>query len=367
MQPSVGALHQVRILVLLVVGLVLVADVAFAPLHPADHGEGQAAVLGQGHGYGAPQAGPCALAAHILGDAGGVVGDGNAAGLGADGADGRIVVGQHRGLGLGPAVAPVKGLAAIDEVRLPAAHEGNQVSIVQLHHGGMNSAIGLGHHDHPPSFALIVGDAEGGGVAGKAVHRVGANPVAVDPASVFQHLNGLPGEGALLGEDGLVVAPGLAAVEGLLAAHLSGVLHIVLAGDAAQLGGVHTPDGAVGAKEQGRVLLRTGGVARDIHRLLPLVRPLGQAGADDVDIGVALKGAGKPAAQQVAVRQLHHSGAMAGAPGAGGDDGFHGAHLRVVVDLTIHGQPGQCRIVHSFLLHIVLCVYPLYSATMFFS
>ena len=222
------------------------------------------------------------------------------------------------------------------------------MTVVQLHHGGMNSAIGLGHHDHAPGFALIVGDAEGGGVTGKAVHRVGADPVAVDPAAVFQNLNGLTGEGALLGEDGLVVAPGFAAVEGLLAANLRGVLHIVLAGDAAQLGGVHTPHGAVGADHQGRVLLGTGGVAGDIHRLLPFVRPLGQAGADDMNIGVALKGAGKPAAQQVAVRQLHHSGAVAGAPGAGRDDGFYGAHFRVAIDLTIHGQPGQYRIVHSF-------------------
>ena len=223
------------------------------------------------------------------------------------------------------------------------------MAILQLHHCCVNPSPGVGHHHLPPGFPLVVRNPEGGGVPCQAVHGVGADPGSVNPSSVFQDLDGLPGEGALLRENGFVVGPGLAAVKGFLAADLRGKLHIVLSRHPAQLGGIHAPYGAVGAQEQRGVLLGTGGIIGNIHRLLPLVRPLGQPGADDVNVRVSLKRTGKPAAQQVAVGQLHHSGAMAGAPGAGGNDGFHGAHFFVLVDLAVQGQAGQSGIFHKFL------------------
>ena len=343
---AVPALHDVGVLVLLVVGAVLVAHKAFAPLHPADDGEGQAAVLGQGHRHRAAQAGPGRLAGVRVGGAGGVVGDGDAAAGQLGGADAGVVVGQRGGFRLRPGVAPVKGLAAVDAVGLAIAHKGHQMARLQLDDVGVDVAVRLGHHDHPPGLAAVVRDAEGGGVARQTLGRVGAQPVGEDPPAVGQDLDGLAAEGALFGEDGLVGAPGAAAVKALLATDHRGELHVVLAGHAVQLGGVHGPDRAVGPVEKGRVLLAAGGVARDIHRGQPGGGVLGQQGADDVDIGAALVGAGKPAAEQVAVGQLDHGGGVGGRPAAGGQQGFDGAHLVVLVQGAVPGQAGQFGISH---------------------
>ena len=245
----------------------------------------------------------------------------------------------------------------MDAVSLAVAHESHQMARFQLHHVGVNVAVGLGHHDHPPGLALVVRDAEGGGVARQAVGRVGADPVGEDPPAVGQHLNGLAAEGALLGEHRLVGAPGTAAVKALLAADHRGELHIVLAGHPVQLGGVHGPDRAVRTVEKGRVLFAAGGVPRNVHRGQPGGGVLGQHRADDVDIGAALIGAGKPAAEQVAVRQFHHGGGVGRGPAAGGQQGFHRAHLVVLIQGAVPGQAGQFRISHfqrSFLCQTFL-------------
>ena len=158
----------------------------------------------------------------------------------------------------------------MDAVGLAVAHKGHQMPRFQLDDIGVDVAVAAGHHDHAPSLALIVRDAEGGGVAGQTLGRVGAQPVGKDPAAVGQHLNGLAAEGAFLREHGGVVTPCFAAVGALLAAHHSGELHIVLTLYAVQLGGVHRPHGVVRAVEQRGVLLAAGWVAGDIHRLQPL-------------------------------------------------------------------------------------------------
>ena len=117
----------------------------------------------------------------------------------------------------------------MDAVGLAVAHKRHQMPRFQLNDIGMDMAVAAGHHDHAPSLALIVRNAEGGGVAGQTLGRVGAQPVGKDPAAVGQHLNGLAAEGAFLREHGGVSAPCLAAVGALLAAHHGGELHIVLA------------------------------------------------------------------------------------------------------------------------------------------
>ena len=207
----------------------------------------------------------------------------------------------------------------------------------------------LGHIHLPPGFPLVVGDLEGGGVTGEALGGVGAQPVGKNPPAVGQHLDGLAAEGALPGEDGLVGPPGQSAVGALLEADLGGELHVVLPRLAVPLGGVHGPDGAIRAVEEGGVLLAALRVAGDVHGLRPAVRPLGQAGADDVDVGAALIGAGKPAAQQVPVRELQRGGGVAGGVDAGGDDGLHGAHLQVLIENAVGGQSGQNRIAHTII------------------
>ena len=346
MQHAVAALHQVGVLVLLVVGLVLVAHVAFAALHPADDREGQAAVLGQGYRHRAAQAGPCGFAGLRVQRAGGVVGDGDAAALQFQRADAGIVVGQRGGRGLRPCVAVVEGFAAVDAPRLAVAHEGHQMSRLQLDNIRVDVAVALGHHDHPPRLALVIRNAERRGVAGKAIDRIGAEPVCEDPAPVGQDLDGLTAEGAFFGEDGGVVAPRLAAVGGFLAADDGGVLHVVLAGLPIQLGGVHRPDGVVGAVKQRGVLLAAGGVFGNIHRGQPRRAVVRQAGADDVNIGAALIRTGKPAAQQVAVGQLYHGGGVGGGKTAGGQQRLQRAHLFVLIDRAVPRQAGQFYIGH---------------------
>ena len=103
-----------------------------SPLHIADHGECEAAVLGQRHGYGAAQARPGSDARRGTGRAGGIVGDGNSSALQLHRADAGVIVGQNRGNRLGPGVAVVQGLAAVDIVRRAASHEGCQVTRLQL-------------------------------------------------------------------------------------------------------------------------------------------------------------------------------------------------------------------------------------------
>ena len=218
---------------------------------------------------------------------------------------------------------------------------------LQLNDVGVDVAVAAGHHDHTPGFALIVRDAEGGGVAGKSLGRVGAQPVGKDPAAVGQHLNGLTAEGALFREHGGVSAPCLAAVGALLAAHHSGELHVVLALHAVQLCGVHGPHGVIRAVEQRGVLLAAGGVAGDIHRLQPLGAVVRQHRADDVHICAALISTGEPAAQQIAVRQLHHGGCVGGGPAAGGQQGLQRAHLLVLVHSAVPSQAGQFCIGHG--------------------
>ena len=347
MQHTVPSLHQVGILVLLVVGLVLIAHVALAALHPADDGEGQAAVLRKRHRHRAAQAGPCSLAGHGVRGAGGVIGNGDAAALQLDRADAGVVVGQRGGCGHRPSLAPVKGLAAVDAVGLAVAHKGHQMPRLQLDDIGMDMAVAAGHHDHAPSFTLVVRDTEGGGVAGQTLGRVGAQPVGKDPAAVGQHLNGLAAEGAFLREHGGVVAPCFAAVGALLAAHHSGELHIVLTLYTVQLGGVHRPHGVVRAVEQRGVLLAAGGVAGDIHRLQPLGTVMRQHRADDVHICAALISTGEPAAEQVTVGQLHHGRCVGGGPAAGGQQGFQRAHLLVLVHGAVPSQAGQFCIGHG--------------------
>ena len=331
---------------MLVVGAVLIPHVALAPLHPADDGEGQAAVLTQGHRHRAAQARPGRLAGVGIGGAGGIVRDGDPSAPELDGADAGIVVGQRGGLGLAPAFAPVKGLAAVDAVSLPVAHKGHQVPRFQLHHVGVHMAVGAGHHHHPPALALVVRDAEGGGVPRQPVRRVGAQPVGKDPPSIAQHLDGLAAEGALLGEHRLIGPPGAAAVAAFLAADHGGVLHVVLPFLAVQLGGIHGPHRPVGAVKQRGVLFAAGGVPRNVHRGQPGGGIFGQQRADDVDISAALIAARKPAAQQAAVGQFHHGGSMGCGVAAGGQQGFHRAHLVVLIQGAVPGQAEQFGIGH---------------------
>ena len=231
----------------------------------------------------------------------------------------------------------------MDAVGFAVAHKGHQMPRLQLDDIGVDVAVAAGHHDHAPSFTLVVRDAEGGGVAGQTLGRVGAQPVGKDPAAVGQHLNGLAAEGAFLREHGGVVAPCSAAVGALLA----GELHIVLALYAVQLGGVHCPHGVVRAVEQRGILLASGGVAGDIHRLQPLGAVMRQHRADDVHVCAALIRTGEPAAEQVAIGQLHHSGCVGGGPAAGGQQGFQRAHLLVLVHSAVPSQAGQFCIGHG--------------------
>ncbi len=260
MQHAVPTLHEIGVFILLVVGFVLVSHEALAPLHPADHREALAAVLGQCHSHRAAQSRPGCLSRLRVGGTGGIVGNGDPSALQLQGADAGIVVGQRRSLRLRPGLAPVKGLAAVDPVGLAVPHEGHQMSRLQLDHIGMNMAVALRHHHHMPALSLIIRDAEGGRIPGQAVHGIRAEPVGKDPSAVGQHLNGLPAEGALLRENRGVVAPGSAAVGALLTAHHGCILHIVLTLLPIELGGIHGPDRTVRSVEEGRILLTSGGI-----------------------------------------------------------------------------------------------------------
>ena len=184
MQHTVTALHQVGVLVLFIVGLVLVAHVALAALHPTDDREGHTAVLGQGYGHRATQPRPRGLAGLRVRRAGGVVGDGDAAALQFQRADARIVIGQRRGRGFCPGIAIVERLAAVDTPGLTVAHECHQMPRFQLHNIGVDMAVALGHHDYSPGLALIVRNTERRGVARQTIDRISAKPVGENPAAI---------------------------------------------------------------------------------------------------------------------------------------------------------------------------------------
>ena len=220
------------------------------------------------------------------------------------------------------------------------------MTVFQFNNVGVDAPVAARHIHLTPSLTLIVGNLEGGRVAGETVCGIAAQPVGEDPASAAQNLNRLAAEAALTGKQRFVFAPGLAAVRAFLAANLRGELHVVLSRLTVELRGVDCPHGVVRSVEEGRILLAAVRVAGDVHRLRPAAAFLFEAGADDADVRAAFVGAAEPCAQQRAVRQLQQRRRVSGGITARGEEGFKRAHVLVGVDASVRGQPRQLGIIN---------------------
>ena len=156
MQHAICGLYQAGIFILTVAGSVSFACEALAPLQITDQGERQAAVLTERDSNRTAQPRPGGRSRLSTGRAGRIVGDGDAPALQLQCADGGIVVGQRGRNGDGPGVPVIRGFASVNAVRLTAAHEGGQMTVVKFDHIGMDSAAALGQICLMPGFPLII-------------------------------------------------------------------------------------------------------------------------------------------------------------------------------------------------------------------
>ena len=84
-------------------------------------------------------------------------------------------------------------------------------------------------------------------------------------------------------------------------------------------------------------------------------------------VGIAFEGTCKPAAQQVAVGQFHHSGAVAGTPAAVGDGCFNSTHFGIEIALAIGSQTGQSGEHGGILFQLNVFVFHFVFLHLFFS
>lgn len=155
-QHAICGLHQAGIFILTVAGPVTFAREALTPLQITDQGESQAAVLTERDSNRTAQPRPGGRSRLRTGRAGRIVGDGDAPALQLQCADGGIVVGQRGRNGDGPGVPVIRGFAAVNAVRLTAAHEGGQMTAVKFDYVGMNPAAALGQIHLMPGFSQII-------------------------------------------------------------------------------------------------------------------------------------------------------------------------------------------------------------------
>ena len=220
------------------------------------------------------------------------------------------------------------------------------MAVFQFHQRRVDASVALRHVDDSPGLTFVVRDAERRGVSRKTVLGIAADPGAHDPAAVGEYLDGLAAEGPLLREQHFRLLPGPSEVPGGLAPDDGGVLHVVLAFHPVQLGGVEGPYLAVGVLEKAGVLLAALRVVGHPDGRLPPAASLGEPGADYADVGVSLKGAGEPHAQQVAVLSLQEPRAVGGVETAGGQECLQRAEILVLIDDAVRHQLLQRRIIH---------------------
>ena len=213
----------------------------------------------------------------------------------------------------------------------------------------MYTAVAARHLYSAPGTALIVGDLKRRRVSGQTGCAVAAQPVCEYPASTCKHLDGLAAEASLPGKQHIRFAPGAAAVRTFLPADDRRELHIILAGHTVQLGCINRPYSAVRREKQRGILLTAFFIMGHLYWSFPSCGSFGQAGANDAHIAAAFKAAGKPGAQQTAVRSFQQGGRMRRSPGPGGQHGLHRSHCRILINGAVRCQAGQTWIFHGFL------------------